>query len=33
MRTAIEIIGNGILMKELEGIKVWIGTKLSIEVK
>ena len=28
MRTAIEIIGIGILIKELEEIKVWIGIKL-----
>ena len=28
MRTAIEIISIGILIKELEEIKVWIGIKL-----
>ena len=33
MRTVIEIIRIGILIKEPEEIKVWIGTKLLIVIK
>ena len=33
MRNATEIIGIGILIKELEEIKVWIEIKLLIELK
>ena len=33
MRTAIEIIGIGILTKKFEEVKVWIGMKLLIEIK
>ena len=33
MRTAIEIIGTGILIKELEAIKIWIEIKLLLEIK
>ena len=33
MWTAIEIIGIGILIIELEQIKVWITIKLLIEIK
>ena len=33
MRTAIEIIGTRILIKELGEIKVWIGIKLFIKIK
>ena len=33
MRTAIEIIGTGILIKELEAIKIWTEIKLLLEIK
>ena len=33
MRTAIEILGIGILIIELEEIKAWIGVKFLIEIK
>ena len=33
MRTAIEIKAIGILLKELEEIKVWVGIKLLIQIK
>ena len=33
MRTATEVIGTEILIKELEKIKVWIGIKLLLEIK
>ena len=33
MRTATEVIGIEILIKELEKIKVWIGIKLLLEIK
>ena len=33
MRTAIEIIGIGISIKELEKIKFWMGIQLLIEIK
>ena len=32
MRTAIEIIGIGILIRKLEQIKVWIGIDLLIKL-
>ena len=33
MRTAIELIDIGILIKKIDQIKVWIGIKLLIEIK